>query len=76
MALITPELLAILRCPATRSSLVQEEGYLVSTAAGSDGHRFKYSIEEGIPVLLRTEPQGAGDSVDPIPRKPQDDLRL
>jgi uncharacterized protein YbaR (Trm112 family) len=46
---LTPELLALLRCPESRSPLIQDGDTLVSTHAES---RRRYSIEEGIPNLI------------------------
>ena len=57
MANISPQLLAVLRCPATGSALVQVGDELVATAGGPDGTPPRYRILEGIPVLLR--PSGA-----------------
>ena len=49
---MTPELLAILVCPVTRSPLRWDEkaGELVSEAAG-----LAFPIREGVPVLLVEE---------------------
>lgn len=55
MAKVSDELLAILRCPVTKASLVQEGSFLVSTAAAPDGTTPRYSIEEGILLLLRPD---------------------
>ena len=52
MANLTADLLDVLRCPQTRSHLLQEGDELVSTAPGPDGKPVRYAIEEGIPVLL------------------------
>lgn len=52
MANLTADLLDVLRCPQTRSPLKQTGNELVSTAPGPDGQPVRYSIEEGIPVLL------------------------
>jgi uncharacterized protein YbaR (Trm112 family) len=52
MAHLSPELLAVLRCPVTGSSLVQEGGELVSTVKDASGQQLRYRIDEGIPVLL------------------------
>ena len=52
MAHLTPELLAVLRGPATGSSLLQEGDELVSTGRTSAGEQLRYRIEDGIPVLL------------------------
>jgi uncharacterized protein YbaR (Trm112 family) len=71
MAHLTPELLAVLRCPATGSSLVQERDELVSTGRTAAGDRLRYPIEDGIPVLL---PQAAPGTVasDSTPDGPAD----
>ncbi|MDQ0279218.1 uncharacterized protein YbaR (Trm112 family) [Arthrobacter silviterrae] len=55
MAKISDELLSVLRCPVTGSTLVQEGAELVSTQPGPDGKPLRYSVEEGIPLLLRPE---------------------
>jgi uncharacterized protein YbaR (Trm112 family) len=55
MPKISPDLLSVLRCPVTGSSLVQEGDELVSTAAGESGEKLRYAIEDGIPLLLRPE---------------------
>jgi uncharacterized protein YbaR (Trm112 family) len=55
MPKISPELLSVLRCPVTGSTLVQEGEELVSTAAGDSGERLRYAIEDGIPLLLPPE---------------------
>ncbi|MEV7636435.1 hypothetical protein AB0N71_09700 [Pseudarthrobacter enclensis] len=52
MPKISPELLSVLRCPVTGSPLVQEGEELVATAAGQDGATPRYTIEDGIPLLL------------------------
>ncbi|MCA4133575.1 Trm112 family protein [Arthrobacter sp. M4] len=52
MPKVSPELLSILRCPVTHSSLVQEGDELVSTADGPSGGKVRYAIEDGIPLLL------------------------
>lgn len=49
---LAPELLTILRCPVTGSTLAQDGNQLVSEAPGPDGKPLRYSINEGIPVLL------------------------
>lgn len=49
---LSPSLLAILRCPVTGSSLVQDGDALVATEPGPDGTAPRYPIEDGIPVLL------------------------
>ncbi|MGJ3189786.1 hypothetical protein FQP90_00250 [Paenarthrobacter nitroguajacolicus] len=55
MPKVSPELLSILRCPVTGSPLVQEGEELVSTAATADGEKLRYTIEDGIPLLLPPE---------------------
>lgn len=55
MPKISPELLSVLRCPVTRSPLVQDGEELVTTAAGPDGEKLRYAIEDGIPLLLPPE---------------------
>ncbi|MEI2276554.1 hypothetical protein OHC50_03635 [Paenarthrobacter ilicis] len=55
MPKVSPELLSILRCPVTGSPLVQEGEELVSTSAAADGEKLRYSIEDGIPLLLPRE---------------------
>lgn len=55
MPKISPELLSILRCPVTGSSLIQEGEELVATGAGDSGVRPRYAIEDGIPLLLPPE---------------------
>jgi uncharacterized protein YbaR (Trm112 family) len=55
MPKISPELLSVLRCPVTGSSLVQEGEELVAAAAGSSGVKPRYAIEDGIPLLLPPE---------------------
>ena len=55
MAKINEELLAILRCPVTGSSLTQHGEELVSSAIGEDGQPLRYTIDEGIALLLRPE---------------------
>jgi len=55
MAKISDELLAILRCPVTNTPLHQEGEELISEGTGTDGLVLRYTIEEGIPLLLRPE---------------------
>ncbi|MFJ6536702.1 Trm112 family protein [Paenarthrobacter sp. NPDC091711] len=55
MPKVSPELLSILRCPVTGSPLVQEADELVSTDAAADGEKLRYTIEDGIPLLLPPE---------------------
>ena len=53
---IDPELLAILRCPLTRSRLRQEGDFLIAETGG-----LAYPVRDGIPVMLVEEarlPQG------------------
>ncbi|MDQ4503698.1 hypothetical protein [Sinomonas sp. ASV322] len=50
--LLSPEILAVLRCPVTGTALVQEGEELVASAAGPNGVVPRYPIEDGIPVLL------------------------
>ena len=62
MAHLSPELLAVLRCPVTGSSLVQEGEELVSSAKDASGQQPRYRIDEGIPVLLPPSLQEAGQA--------------
>lgn len=55
MAKISEKLMSVLRCPVTGSTLVQEGEELVSTVNGPDGSPLRYSIDEGIALLLRPE---------------------
>ncbi|WP_461174332.1 hypothetical protein M1D93_06495 [Arthrobacter sp. Z1-9] len=55
MPKIHPELLSILRCPVTKSSLAQEGEELVAAVAGESGVKPRYAIEDGIPLLLPPE---------------------
>ncbi|MBG6180297.1 Trm112 family protein [Arthrobacter sp. CAN_A1] len=55
MSPLSPDLLAVLRCPVTGSTLVHEGEFLVSSVTDSTGSPVRYSIDEGIPVLLRPE---------------------
>ncbi len=55
MARISNVLMAVLRCPVTGSTLVQEGEELVSTDNGPDGSPLRYAIDEGIALLLRPE---------------------
>ena len=43
MPKISPDLLSVLRCPVTGSTLVQEGDELVSTAAGESGEKLRYA---------------------------------
>ena len=47
---IDPELLAILRCPLTRSKLRQEGDFLLSEIGN-----LAYPVRDGIPVMLLEE---------------------
>ncbi len=80
MAHLSPELLAVLRCPVTGSSLVQEGEELVSSAKDATGQQLRYRIDEGIPVLLPPALQEAGrraagqpDGADPATAQPATD---
>lgn len=55
MPLISPELLSVLRCPVTGSALVQEGEELVAASPDSNGQKLRYTIEDGIPLLLPPE---------------------
>lgn len=65
MPKISPELLSVLRCPVTGSTLVQEGEELVSTAAGDSGEKLRYAIEDGIPLLLPPELLQAANAASP-----------
>lgn len=65
MPKISPELLSILRCPVTGSSLVQEGEELVAAGADDSGVRPRYAIEDGIPVLLPPELLAAANAARP-----------
>ncbi|MBG6224155.1 uncharacterized protein YbaR (Trm112 family) [Arthrobacter sp. CAN_A2] len=59
MANLPSRLLDVLRCPVTGSKLVQDGSVLRSSSPGPDGVPLSYSLDEGIPVLLRRElPEG------------------
>ena len=47
---LSADLLAMLRCPLTRSALHQEGDYLVAEVGG-----LRYPIRDGIPVMLIEE---------------------
>jgi uncharacterized protein YbaR (Trm112 family) len=47
---LDPDLLAILRCPLTRSPLRQEGDWLIAEVGG-----LRYPIREGFPVMLIEE---------------------
>jgi hypothetical protein len=57
---IRDELLAILRCPITKASLVQEGEELVSTVPGPGGQALRYEIVDGILLLLCPEQLAEG----------------
>ncbi len=59
---LPPQVLAILRCPLTRSPLRQEGDWLIAEKPEDAGLR--YPIRDGIPVLLMEEakcPEGIQD---------------
>lgn len=58
MANLPADLLAILRCPVTGSTLIQQGDELISTGKDASGNQLVYPIEDGIPVLLRPELRG------------------
>ncbi|WP_434992994.1 hypothetical protein [Arthrobacter sp. Ld5] len=60
MANLPSRLLDVLRCPVTGSALVQEDDVLTASSPGRDGTPPTYTIDEGIPVLLRREPLDGG----------------
>lgn len=62
MAKLTADLMAVLRCPVTGSPLEEEDGELVSTAPDAGGHRVRYVLEEGIPVLLAPSAAASGSA--------------
>ncbi len=55
MPKLSPDLLSVLRCPVTGSPLEQEGDELVTTAADESGATLRYTIEDGIPLLLPPE---------------------
>ncbi|MHA7271505.1 hypothetical protein [Arthrobacter sp. HLT1-20] len=55
MAKISEKLMAVLRCPVTGSALIQDGEELLSTANGPAGVPLRYTIDEGIALLLRPE---------------------
>jgi hypothetical protein len=57
MAHLSKQLHEVLRCPVTGSALTEQDGLLVAALPGPDGARLAYRLEEGIPVLLRSEAQ-------------------
>ena len=68
---IAPDLLAILRCPLTRSKLRQEGDFLIAEAGG-----LAYPVRDGIPVMLVEEarlPSGVA-SLDEFKQKFRDQI--
>ncbi|MEE1619951.1 Trm112 family protein [Zafaria sp. Z1313] len=61
MAHIPPQLLAVLRCPVTGSTLVRRGDELVSTVPGPGGEPLCYAVQDGIPVLLPTPAETTSD---------------
>lgn len=55
MPKVSPELLSILRCPVTGSALEQEGEELVAVKADATGNKPRYTIQDGIPLLLPPE---------------------
>lgn len=53
MAHISPQLIDILRCPVTGSTVTLDNEELVASAADARGNTPRYSLHEGIPVMLR-----------------------
>lgn len=53
MQTLSPQVLAILRCPLTRSALRLDGDWLV--AEKPEGAGLRYPIRDGIPVLLMDE---------------------
>ncbi|WP_427016695.1 hypothetical protein ACQCSX_18515 [Pseudarthrobacter sp. P1] len=64
---ITEDLLAVLRCPVTGSTLVQDGDVLVSTANGPGGEPLRYAVADGIPLLLRPGQHGGAPVGDATP---------
>lgn len=56
MAHITPQLLETLRCPVTGSTLTQDGDELVASTSDAHGSTPRYSLYEGIPVMLAPAP--------------------
>ncbi|GHD09687.1 Trm112 family protein [Zhihengliuella salsuginis] len=52
MSHISADLLKILRCPVTGSTLERRGDELVSARTDDDGERIAYPVQDGIPVLL------------------------
>ena len=71
---IAPEVLALLRCPVTRSGLTQDGAWLV--AAKPEGAGLRYPIKDEIPVLLMDQaklPEGV-DSLEAFKAKYADEI--
>ena len=69
---IDPELLSILRCPLTRSTLRQEGDFLIAEVGG-----LAYPVRDGIPVMLVEEarlPAGVA-SLDDFKQRFRDQIR-
>lgn len=64
MAKLSPELLALLRCPVTGTALVQEGDELVSIGRDATGRPRRYRLDEGIPVLLPPQAESAAGNND------------
>ena len=60
---IDPAVLALLRCPLSRSPLVLDDGWLVAQVP--EGAGLRYPIREGIPVLLMDQAE-LPDGVDSL----------
>jgi uncharacterized protein YbaR (Trm112 family) len=65
MAHLSKQLHEVLRCPVTGSALIERDGLLVAAEPGADGTWPAYRLEEGIPVLLRSEAQAAAQPAAP-----------
>jgi uncharacterized protein YbaR (Trm112 family) len=68
---IDPELLSILRCPLTRSQLLQEGDFLIAEVGG-----LRYPVRDGIPVMLVEEaklPEGV-ESLEAFKAKYKDQI--
>ncbi len=62
MAPLSKQLLEVLRCPLTGSPLVERDGFLVAVMPGKAGELSSYRVEEGIPVMLHSEPSPDGQA--------------
>jgi len=72
MTHVRDELLAVLRCPVTKASLVQDGDELLSTVAGPEGRPLRYRIADDILLLIVPEkltdtaaPAGPADPATP-----------